>query len=233
MAPGKRGGLLDCPALRGGGGPVLIQAFLLFRDVRIERPCPFRTVTTNCLEWAGPCCTGFSVVSIISPMFHLMMQLCVPVQKWNAAPAFSSDAGQGAERSGDWVVCGHEHAVLRLRSASGRHGPPGSWTPMWSWPSQRGIITRWFGKWNERRAAYQQPSSACRKTSTRFSKMQAFFRGDAGLCAHSLSLAHLRPGKCVFRRTRRRKTRFDPLPPSADGGTLRGSCSINRRNILY
>ena len=75
--------------------------------------------------------------------------------------------------------------------------------------------------------------AACRKTSTRFSKMQAFFRGDAGRCAHSLSLAHLRPGECVFRRTRRRKTRFDPLPPSADGGTLRGSCSINRRNILY
>ena len=60
--------------------------------------------------------------------------------------------------------------------------------------------------------------------------MQAFFRGDAGLCAHSLSLAHLRPGKCVFRRTRRRKTRFDPLPPSADGGTLRGSCGTKRRN---
>ena len=54
----------------------------------------------------------------------------------------------------------------------------------------------------------------------------------AGLCLGS-RFAHLRPGERVFRRTRRRKTRFDPLPPSADGGTLRGSCSINRRNILY
>ena len=41
-----------------------------------------------------------------------------------------------------------------------------------------------------------------------------------------------------FRRTRRRKTRFHGescFPPSADGGTLRGSCSMvsNRRNILY
>lgn len=40
MAPGKRGGLLDCPALRGGGGPVLIQAFLLFRDVRYNMALP-------------------------------------------------------------------------------------------------------------------------------------------------------------------------------------------------
>ena len=45
--------------------------------------------------------------------------------------------------------------------------------------------------------------------------------------------ARLRAERYFLRRTRRRKTRFDPLPPSADGGTLRGSCSINRRNILY
>ena len=39
---------------------------------------------------------------------------------------------------------------------------------------------------------------------------------------------HLRPEKCFFRRTRRRKKRFDSLPPSADGGTLRGVPSQNR-----
>ena len=75
-------------------------------------------------------------------------------------------------------------------------------------------------------------ASACRTSSTRFSKTQAFFEEDAARCMHSLTLAHLRPEKCVFRRTCRRNTRLDSLPPPAGGGTLRGFCGKHRRYAL-
>ena len=55
-------------------------------------------------------------------------------------------------------------------------------------------------------------------------KCKHFFEGMQAAARMARRATHLRPEQSVFRRTRRRKTRFDPLPPSADGGTLRGSC---------
>ena len=43
-----------------------------------------------------------------------------------------------------------------------------------------------------------QRAPACRETSTRFSKMQAFFRGDAARCVARAKRAPLRAEQCFF-----------------------------------
>ena len=74
---------------------------------------------------------------------------------------------------------------------------------------------------------------ARRTSSTRFSKMLAFLRGDAAPCVARAKRARLWAEGFFSRRMSSKKTDLDFVLPSADGGTLRGSCSINRRNILY
>ena len=53
--------------------------------------------------------------------------------------------------------------------------------------------------------------SACRETSTRFSKMQAFLRGDAARCVARAQRVRLRAEKCFFRRACRRKKQIQTL----------------------